>query len=103
MSGVVSQVFAPIEALFNPPSLGAPAPAPAPPIPPPVVASAAPQVAQNPTVQPSSLAADPAVEEARVKALKIVANAKGRSATLLTGGEGDKSKAPVQRKTLLGE
>lgn len=46
---------------------------------------------------------DPSVEEARRKELQAAAKARGRAATLLTGGDGDTSAAPVQRKRLLGE
>lgn len=46
---------------------------------------------------------DPAVEESRRKELLAAAKAKGRSSTLLTGGEGVSGDAPVARKRLLGE
>ena len=60
-------------------------PPPAPPPPPPVP-------------QPG----DPAVEEARKRALAAARNAKGRAATILTGGQGLTGDAPVSKKTLLG-
>lgn len=46
---------------------------------------------------------DPAVEEARRKELIAAQKAKGRAASILTGGEGDTSAAPVEKKRLLGE
>ena len=46
---------------------------------------------------------DPAVEEARRKELIAARKRQGRAATLLTGGYGDLSAAPVATKTLLGE
>lgn len=46
---------------------------------------------------------DPAVEEARRKELIAAQKTRGRAATLLTGGEGDTTDAPVQTKRLLGE
>ncbi len=53
------------------------------------------------TVKPST---DPSVEEARRKALEDSARkARGRASTILTGGQGDLSEAPVAKKTLLGE
>lgn len=53
--------------------------------------------------EPTPTAADPAVEEARRKELLAAQKSKGRAATLLTGGDGDTSEAPVERKRLLGE
>ncbi len=46
---------------------------------------------------------DPAVEEARRRALAANRRAKGRASTILTGGEGDASTPPIERKSLLGE
>ena len=43
------------------------------------------------------------VEEARRKELIAARKRAGRAATLLTGGYGDESAAPVATKTLLGE
>jgi hypothetical protein len=67
--------------LFSSPSL------PPPPAPPP----------------PPAQEGDPAVEEARRKELIAARKRAGRTATLLTGGYGDESIAPVATKTLLGE
>lgn len=58
----------------------------------------APQPAPAPPAQ-----ADPAVEAARQKELEAAMKARGRAATILTGGQGDTSAAPVERKTLLGQ
>jgi hypothetical protein len=60
------------------------APNPPPPPPPP------------PTVE------DPAIEDARKKQLDVANKARGRAATLLTGGQGDTSEAPLGKATLLG-
>ena len=46
--------------------------------------------------------ADPKVEEARKRAQIAARNAKGRAATILTGGRGLTGDAPVNKKTLLG-
>lgn len=46
---------------------------------------------------------DPAVQEARTKAIRdAAAKAKGRAATILTGVEGDTSTPTLGVKTLLG-
>jgi len=45
---------------------------------------------------------DPAIEEARRKEVIAARKAKGRAATLLTGGGGVGGLAPVQNKSLLG-
>jgi len=45
---------------------------------------------------------DPAVEEARRTALAQAKRARGRRSTIITGGLGDTSNAPVARATLLG-
>lgn len=65
--------------------VSSPKPAPPPPAPPP------------PTLE------DPGIEEARRKEVEAARKAKGRQSTVVTGGQGDQSEAPVQRKTLLGE
>ncbi len=46
---------------------------------------------------------DSAVEEARRKQLEAARKARGRASTILTGGMGDESPAPVAKKSLLGE
>lgn len=46
--------------------------------------------------------ADPAVEAARKRAQIAARNAKGRAATILTGGQGLSGDAPANKKTLLG-
>ena len=46
---------------------------------------------------------DPAVEEARRRQILAARQARGRAATILTGGEGDVSPVPAIRKALLGE
>lgn len=51
---------------------------------------------------PAPTVADPAVEEARRKELLMASKARGRADTLLTGGAGDTSIAPLAKKTLLG-
>lgn len=66
--------------IFSAPSIPAPAPAPPPPT-----------------------REDPAIEDARRKAVIAGKKAKGGAATLLTGGAGVEGEAPVQRKTLLGQ
>jgi len=45
---------------------------------------------------------DPAIEEARRKEVIAARKAKGRAATLLTGGTGVSGQANVQSKSLLG-
>lgn len=45
---------------------------------------------------------DPAVEVARKRAQRAAQNAKGRAATILTGGEGLTGDTPINKKTLLG-
>jgi hypothetical protein len=45
---------------------------------------------------------DPQVEAARRRARIAARNARGRAATILTGGRGLAGDAPVARKTLLG-
>lgn len=55
-----------------------------------------------PTYTPPADRDDAAVQEARRKELLQASLAKGRSSTLLTGGTGDTSAAPVARPTLLG-
>ena len=59
--------------------------------------AAAPAVAPGPS--PEEMAAQ---ETARRKEIEASRKAKGRSATLLTGGQGVTGAAPVQRKQLLG-
>lgn len=44
-----------------------------------------------------------AIEAARRRELEAQRRARGRAATLLTGGLGDESDAPVAHKTLLGQ
>lgn len=46
---------------------------------------------------------DPAVEEARRRQTIAARQARGRAATILTGGAGDLSPVPAARKSLLGE
>lgn len=57
-----------------------------------------------PPPPPPPTITDPSVEEARRKAIEDSARkARGRASTILTGGQGDLSEAPVAKKTLLGE
>lgn len=56
-----------------------------------------------PPVAAAPTAADPAVEESRRNALLAAQKQRGRAATLITGGDGDTTEAPIQRKRLLGE
>jgi len=46
--------------------------------------------------------ADPEIEAARKRAQIAARNAKGRAATILTGGRGLSADGPVNKKTLLG-
>jgi hypothetical protein len=55
-----------------------------------------PQLPLSPTLD------DPAVEEARKGAQIAARNARGRAATILTGGQGLVGDVPVNKKTLLG-
>lgn len=55
-----------------------------------------------PPPPPAPSRADPSVEEARKRAGIAARNARGRSATILTGDRGLPGSAPVARKTLLG-
>ncbi len=55
-----------------------------------------------PPLPPPPEPADPDVEAARKRALAAARNAKGRAATILTGGQGLSGDAPVNKKTLLG-
>lgn len=59
-----------------------------------------PSAPQNPT--PPSMA-DPAVEEARRKQIEAQKRAKGRSSTILTGGQGDTTAPELGKKQLLGQ
>jgi len=52
-------------------------------------------------VQPAPQVSDPAVEEARRRELVMAGKQKGRSATLLTGGEGVQP-GNIGTKSLLG-
>ncbi|MFN0043572.1 MAG: hypothetical protein ACKVSF_10230 [Alphaproteobacteria bacterium] len=63
----------------------------------------APSPPPPPPLPPLPSREDPAIEEARRRQLVAARRAKGRASTILTGGAGDPSDAPVQRKTLLGE
>jgi len=54
-------------------------------------------------VAPTDPAAEAAAQEAAEKERKAAALAQGRSSTILTGGQGDTSEAPVTKRTLLGE
>lgn len=65
--------------------------------------AAAPKPPPVPQVVPAPTPEDPAVEEARQREIRQARAAKGRSSTLVTGGLGDTSEAPVVRKRLLGE
>ena len=51
---------------------------------------------------PVPMPEDPAVEEARIKALEAARKAKGRVATLIAPDAQTLGAAPTQRKTLLG-
>jgi hypothetical protein len=56
-----------------------------------------------PPPPPTPALEDPAVQEARTKAIRDAASkAKGRAATILTGSEGDTSQPTLGVKTLLG-
>ncbi len=46
---------------------------------------------------------DPEIEDARRKELLRISQMKGRTSSILTGGQGDTSTAPVQYKTLMGQ
>lgn len=46
---------------------------------------------------------DPEIENAKRRELARIAQMKGRSSSILTGGQGDTSAAPVQYKTLMGQ
>lgn len=59
-------------------------------------------VSQAPVVYDNS-AAEAAAVEAAAKQKKAAALAKGRAASLLSGGEGVTSEAPVKLKQALGE
>lgn len=56
-----------------------------------------------PAQTPPPTLEDPAIAQARAKEQQAALKAKGRAATVITGGEGDTSEAPIQRKRLLGE
>jgi hypothetical protein len=56
-----------------------------------------------PTVIQTPAPADPGVQQAATDQAAAQARAAGRAATILTSGQGDTSRAPVQRKTLLGQ
>jgi hypothetical protein len=58
-----------------------------------------PQVIQSPA---APTPADPSVQLAARDAATAAATAAGRGSTILTGGQGDTSVAPVARKVLLG-
>lgn len=53
-----------------------------------------------PPAPPPPAPDDPAIEEERRKKRLVEARRRGRQATILTGGEGDPSKATVSRPTL---
>lgn len=55
-----------------------------------------------PTAPPPPTPEDPAVEAARKRAQRAALNAKGRAATILTGGQGLTGDTPATKKTLLG-
>lgn len=59
----------------------------------------APEQTQATVTNPAAAAA---AQNAADQELAVLAKAKGRAATLLTGGQGDTSEAPVAQKTLLG-
>lgn len=80
MSGIIRAIFG-----------GGPKPSPPPPMP----------VIQPLPIPPTDKTAE--VQAAAERQRKATALAKGRESTLLTGGLGDTSVAPVVRKTLLGE
>jgi len=63
----------------------------------------APSPSPPPAPAPVPSKDDPAVEEARRKELIAAQKARGRAASILTGGEGDTTDAPVTQKRLLGE
>lgn len=54
------------------------------------------------TPPPPPTPADPAVQQAARDAQTAAAMAAGRGSTILTGGQGDTSKATVAKKVLLG-
>ncbi|WP_428247230.1 hypothetical protein [Ferrovibrio sp.] len=45
---------------------------------------------------------DPAIAQARAAQAAAERKAQGRAATVITGGEGDTSEAPLGRKSMLG-
>lgn len=55
-----------------------------------------------PPVVPPTLE-DPAIAQARANQQAADRKAQGRAATVITGGEGDTTEAPLGRKTLLGQ
>lgn len=64
----------------------------------------APKVPSVAAPAPPPTMSDPSVAEARRKAIEDSARkARGRASTILTGGQGDTSNAPVAKKSLLGE
>ena len=63
----------------------------------------APSPSSVPLPPPPAKREDPAVEEARRRQIIAARQARGRAATILTGGEGDVSPVPAARKALLGE
>lgn len=63
----------------------------------------APSPPSVPPPPPPPTRADPTVEEARRREALAARQARGRAATILTGGEGDQSPVPAIRKSLLGE
>lgn len=56
-----------------------------------------------PTLPAAPKMSDPEIENAKRRELLRLSNMKGRSASILTGGQGDTSAAPVAYKTLMGQ
>jgi|AntAceMinimDraft_6_1070360.scaffolds.fasta_scaffold05616_4 hypothetical protein len=55
-----------------------------------------------PPAPPPPTPEDPEVEAARKRAHRAALNARGRAATILTGGQGLTGDTPANKKTLLG-
>lgn len=66
-------------------------------------APARPAAPPPPPPPPAPTKTDSSVEAARRSEVEAAGKARGRSASILTGGDGDTSAAPVTTKRLLGE
>lgn len=63
----------------------------------------APSPPRLPPPPPAPSREDPAVEEARRRQVIAARQARGRAATILTGGQGDTSTPELGKKQLLGQ